>query len=310
MFKQDLADTENARRFWSIFEFAFTPRGVPNMFKSVPHLGSKFLNPFTDFLPWWKYDFTPLKNYLSKFVDFPIKTQLDEGQPRLLLTSVDIQDFSSTVVFDSYEKLHDAPIKNNGFDDKTLDSKTNNGNINLDNEDNNNRNVKKGRWYSEYGNSENRHLIFYDGIGVDQVLGSALGKYAVNHPHIEDINTGTIRQLWDGGYLSNTPLRELLTAHKNYWMEYLRIDKKKNEKENCTELLARTPRLEVFIVNLHPLKPRDIPTDKDLVDDRENDIFFHDRTSYDEQVAYAFTDFVNMTRDLIILQGRKVFLTK
>jgi NTE family protein len=25
---------------------------------------------------------------------------------------------------------------------------------------------------------------------------------------------------------------------------------------------------------------------------------FHDRTTYDEQVAYAFTDFVNMTREL------------
>ena len=181
---QDLADAENARRFWSIFEFAFSPRGVPNMFKSIPHLGSKFLNPFTDFLPWWKYDFTPLKNYLSKFVDFPIKTRLEDGQPRLLLTSVDIQDFSSTVVFDSYEKLHDAPEKNDHrLDDKGID--------------NSNKNIKKGRWYSEYGNSENRHLIFYDGIGVDQVLASALGKYAMNHSHIEDSHTGTTRQLWD-----------------------------------------------------------------------------------------------------------------
>ena len=142
---QDLADAENARRFWSIFEFAFSPRGVPNMFKSVPHLGSKFLNPFTDFLPWWKYDFTPLKNYLSKFIDFPIKTRIEDGQPRLLLTSVDIQDFSSTVVFDSYEKLHDAPIiKNNRLDDIGLDKMTNDGNLNLDKEDANSKNIKKG----------------------------------------------------------------------------------------------------------------------------------------------------------------------
>lgn len=28
----------------------------------------------------------------------------------LLAASVDIQDFSSPVVFDSYEKLHDAPV--------------------------------------------------------------------------------------------------------------------------------------------------------------------------------------------------------
>lgn len=305
---QDLTDAENARRFWSIFEFAFSPRGVPNMFKSVPHLGSKFLNPFTDFLPWWKYDFTPLKNYLSKFVNFPIKTRIEDGQSRLLLTSVDIQDFSSTVVFDSYEKLHDAHEKIDlRLDDKGIDNSTRSYDSKLDNNDNSNKNIKKGRWYSEYGNSENRHLIFYDELGVDQVLASTLGKNALNHSHIEDSHTGTIRQLWDWGYLSNTPLRELLTAHRNYWMEYTKINQKKIQetKESCTELIARIPELEVFIVNLHPLTPRDIPTDEDLVDDRENDIFFHDRTAYDEQVAYAFTDFVNMTRDLINLARSK-----
>src|SRR5919112_3608406 len=111
MFNHEIADAESARRFWSIFEFAFSPRGVANMYKSIPYMGSKFLNPFTDFLPWWRYDYTPLRNYLSKFIDFPIKTSLEKGQPRLLLTSVDIQDFTSPVVFDSYQKLHDAPVK-------------------------------------------------------------------------------------------------------------------------------------------------------------------------------------------------------
>jgi NTE family protein len=78
-------------------------------------------------------------------------------------------------------------------------------------------------------------------------------------------------------------------------MEYLRNDR------SGGELITHTPELEVYIINLHPLTPKGIPQDKDLVDDRENDIFFHDRTSYDEQVAYAFTDFVNMTQDLIEL---------
>jgi NTE family protein len=54
-----------------------------------------------------------LRSYLSKFVDFPIKTSFEKGQPRLLLTSVDIQDYSTPVVFDSYEKQHDAPINGN-----------------------------------------------------------------------------------------------------------------------------------------------------------------------------------------------------
>lgn len=298
-FNHDIADAESARRFWSIFEFAFSTRGVTNMYKSIPYIGSKFLNPFTDFLPWWRYDYTPLRTYLSKFIDFPIKTSLEEGQPRLLLTSVDIQDFTSPVVFDSYQKLYDAPVKRGATVDRqkgeevvSSSSRPNFG----------------GKWYSEYGNSDNRHIVFYDGIGPDQVLASALGKYAIDHPHIEDSNTGTMRQLWDGGYLSNTPLRELLTAHKTYWMEYLREDRSSDKRDGGRSggklddmMIGQTPELEVYIVNLHPLTPKDIPKDKDLIDDRESDIFFHDRTTYDEQVAYAFTDFVNMTRDLIEL---------
>jgi NTE family protein len=112
----------------------------------------------------------------------------------------------------------------------------------------------------------------------------------------------SMRQLWDGGYLSNTPLRELLTAHKNYWMEYLR---KNREVGSDEKKFTQTPELEVYIVNLHPLAPKDIPQDKDLIDDRESDILFHDRTTYDEQVAYAFTDFVNMTRELVELARSK-----
>ena len=257
IFNQGIADAESARRFWSIFEFAFSPRGVTNMYKSIPQMGSKFLNPFTDFLPWWRYDYTPLRNYLSEFIDFPIKTSLEKGQPRLLLTSVDIQDYTTPVVFDSYEKLHDAPVNRNS---KTKGEGHKKGN---------------GRRYSEYGNSEKRHIVFYDGIGPDQVLASALGKYAIDHPHIEDSTTGTMRQLWDGGYLSNTPLRELLTAHRNYWMEYLR-----KNRGNKNQPFIQAPELEVYIINLHPLAPKDIPQDKDLIDDRESDILFHDRTTY------------------------------
>jgi NTE family protein len=84
---------------------------------------------------------------------------------------------------------------------------------------------------------------------------------------------------------------------------YLRKDRNSKGKEGGDDevMIGQTPELEVYIVNLHPLTPKDIPKDKDLIDDRESDIFFHDRTTYDEQVAYAFTDFVNMTRDLVDL---------
>jgi NTE family protein len=294
VFNHEIADAESARRFWSIFEFAFSPRGVTNMYKSIPHMGSKFLNPFTDFLPWWRYDYTPLRNYLSKFIDFPIKTSLEKGQPRLLLTSVDIQDFTSPVIFDSYEKFHNAPVRRGAIVERKGRESSGSGD----------ENDGGSKWYSEYGNPDSRHVVFYDGIGPDQVLASVLGKYAIDHPHIEDSNTGTMRQLWDGGYLSNTPLRELLTAHKTYWMEYLRRNRsniRRGGERGDDMMITQTPELEVYIVNLHPLTPKDIPRDRDLIDDREADIFFHDRTTYDEQVAYAFTDFVNMTRDLVEL---------
>jgi NTE family protein len=187
------------------------------------------------------------------------------------------------VIFDSYEKLHDASVNGDITIATAKDGKS-----------------KNSRWFSEYGNSENRHIVFYDGIGPDQVLASALGKYALDHPQIEDKATGTVRQLWDGGYLSNTPLRELLTAHKNYWMEYLRKNRGGSQKS-----FTRAPELEVYIVNLHPLAPKDIPQDKDLIDDRESDILFHDRTTYDEYVAYVMTDYMDMANALVELARSK-----
>src|SRR4029078_3416333 len=56
-----VADAESARRFWSIFEFSFSTLGVPHMCQPIPEWGSKFLNPFTDFLPWWRYDYERLR---------------------------------------------------------------------------------------------------------------------------------------------------------------------------------------------------------------------------------------------------------
>ena len=75
-FNRDIADAERARKFWSIFEFAFTPRGVTNLYNSIPQMGSKFLNPFTDFLPWWKYDYTPPEELSFKIRRFSYKDKL------------------------------------------------------------------------------------------------------------------------------------------------------------------------------------------------------------------------------------------
>lgn len=154
----NIANADSARRFWSIFQYAFTRVGVLNMYKPKPQWGSKYFNPFNDLIPWWRYDYEPLRKYLSKFVDFPIKTSFDKDEPILLLTIVDVQDYTIPIVFDSYEKLHEVTDSN----DNTI--KSGNGNSN------------DSQYYiPEYGDEENKHIVFYDGIEVDQELASALG---------------------------------------------------------------------------------------------------------------------------------------
>ena len=180
---------------------------------------------------------------------------------------MDVQDYTEAVVFDSYKKQHDARYAT--------------------------RNIIEAEWYSEYGHGQNKHIVFYDGIGLNQVLASALGKYALDHPTMEDMISKTHRQFWDGGYHSNTPLRQLILGHRKYWYEYL---KRKGKRD-----LYRLPDLEVYIVNLHPSVVKNIPRDKDLIDDREHDILFHDRTNFDEHIAYLVSDYVDLAVELIEL---------
>ena len=49
-----------------------------------------------------------------------------------------------------------------------------------------------------------------------------------------------MRYFFDGGWLSNTPFRELSTAHQEYW---------KNKPNG-----GKIPDLDVYIVNVHPSK--------------------------------------------------------
>jgi len=130
------------------------------------------------------------------------------------------------VTFDSYKKPHGP---NDRLDNQVKDGQ-----------------AKVSNWYSEYGEGQNRHLIFYyGGIGLDQLIASALAKYA--HPHMEDGRSKTNRQFWDGGYLSNTPLRELIHSHRDY-----RINRR-DGKQGKDDEFRKVPDLEVYIVDLHQL---------------------------------------------------------
>jgi len=287
-----LASGESARRYLSTKEFIL--KGVPNVFvPKMPLLDMRFFDPLNT---WHIYDNKPLKESLEKFANFPISTSFDKDEPRLLLVAVDVQE-ATPVVFDSYEQ-----------EDGTRKSE-----------------------YGRYGriksdgsakipeNEGFEHVIRYeDGIKSDFVLascsipvnydytrlnvetrtlamegqGDSTGMEDNNRPaSYSNINT-SLRSFWDGGLLANTPLSQTYIAHIDYWRRVRKLE------ENI-------PSLRFSIINLHPAKQEYLPTDYDGVVDRKNDIIYHDRTEFDENIAALMSDFVVLANSLIKLAEEK-----
>ncbi|HXT83294.1 MAG TPA: patatin-like phospholipase family protein, partial [Verrucomicrobiae bacterium] len=218
------ASEEAARRYYSTKQFLFT--GVPNIFTSPTwRPDNKF---FDETIPWPVYDNQPLKDSLEKYANFPIATSFDSNQPRLLLTSVDVQE-GATVTFDSY-------VKEDG--------------------------IRK----SEYGDTDGqyRYVINYD-KGITSDFAIASGSVAINYDYAK-IQTSTIdnsndniiqtveRCFWDGGILNNTPLRELIQSHQDYWLNV-----KGKGKDN-----SHIPDLDVYIVDLWPAKEIQRPIERTI----------------------------------------------
>ena len=104
-------------------------------------------------------------------------------------------------------------------------------------------------------------------------------------PEIYDPQVIDGRNFWDCGILNNTPFRELIQSHQDYWKNVEGRDK--------------IPDLEVYIVNVHPSKGDVDLTDYDATKDRHNDIRYCDRNShYDHQAVTIQTDFIEMIEQL------------
>jgi NTE family protein len=61
--------------------------------------------------------------------------------------------------------------------------------------------------------------------------------------------------------------------------------------------------LDLYIVDVWPMKIKDIPMDHDGVIDRYFDLLLDDKTDYDEKVANIvsdYIDFVKQTKDVAI----------
>src|SRR5215210_7384186 len=126
-----------------------------------------------------------------------------------------------------------------------------------------------------------------DGITIDHVMAS--GTPPVFYK-FREIPAKDGRKFCDGGILSNTPFRELLQAHRDYWKRVVGKDK------------DEIPDLDVYIVNVHPSRQDEVPTDLDGVKDRINDITFMDRNSHhDETVADLVRDYTDLIDRLKVL---------
>jgi predicted acylesterase/phospholipase RssA len=153
-------------------------------------------------------------------------------------------------------------------------------------------------------------------ITINHVLASA--AVPIHYPYV-DIGG---KKYWDGGILSNTPVREVLSEHSKFWVKELGLDlgpdpdidfekgkewfKKDNKEEQNNNKNKKIPKLDLCIVNLYPSKETGkLPSlyDYDLTKDRENDIKYHDKTDYDlklSDVVSDYNDFVKSVGKLTI----------
>ena len=287
--RKTIASGEAARRFYSVKEFELS--GNPNVFSPlIPKLDNRFFNIYNT---WYRYTNNPLKKSLEKFVNFPIATSPEKNEPRLLLVAVDITD-GIPVTFDSYP---------------TYDGS---------------RKTEYGKYImKEKEEIGFEHVVKYDeGITADQVMASGSlpvvfepasmeveslfhdGITSRTHNVVEneksDLHSSTNgsdvihdhryikekRSFWDGGLLANTPLTQLVLLHRKYWYRQRGIKEK-------------VPALMVVIVNVHPTKQSEIPTDHDGILSRQSDISFSDKSHREQEVLLLLSDYIDLVRELV-----------
>lgn len=256
-----LGSKEAFRRYFSWLQFSYSPLGINNVLSSpIYQPDFRFMNPFNFIL---KYDNSALTKTIKRYWDYnahPIKTQ--DPQPRLLLIAVDVQD-AATITFDSYPK-------------------------------------RDGHMVSVYGDEDDikKHAVKYDdGIGIEHLLTTMSSHVRLDFPTLnaitgeaddEQIPDGTSlpRPYMDGFYLSNTPLREVLQSHRDYWYK-------------VKDLPYEVPSLDIYIGDLYPQKEEGTPQDPDAINNRVQNVLFHDKTKYDEKVTTMVSDYVNIINELM-----------
>jgi predicted acylesterase/phospholipase RssA len=273
-----VATGEAARRYYSAKEFIIS--GASNVFlpNLPPKTDSKFFDNFIVPNIWYRYDNSRLRGTVNESIRFPIGTSHPE--PRLLAISVDVEE-GETVTFDSYARKSE-------YGDYILGTDRKNG-------------------------TYERTIKYDKGIMVEHILASASVPEHYDYTlvpkeydytkteeeklvDIENYDLENYSRFWDGGVLSNTPLRELIQSHKDYWKSV----KNKPDSKNTI------PKLEVYIIDIWPsVDGYPVPSDLDGIRDRKNDLTYQDVTPYDEKVANMISDYYNLSSALKDLAERK-----
>ncbi|MDH3656558.1 MAG: patatin-like phospholipase family protein [Nitrosopumilus sp.] len=159
---------------------------------------------------------------------------------------------------------------------------------------------------SKYG--QDIIIKYPNGIQTEHVMASASVPVNFDYTRIksEDQNSSDTRYFWDGGIMSNTPLRELIAKHRSYWEDKIGSD---NLDETLWEIdekdTLKIPDLEVYIIDIWPKKEKEVPLDHDGTLDRLNDLTYQDKTHFDEKVAHRVTDYISLTKKLMRLAKDK-----
>jgi len=147
---------------------------------------------------------------------------------------------------------------------------------------------------------DDRSVIYkIKGIQIELATGTFPDFFDYPKFKVDNSEMGTRNEeriFWDGGFRSNTPLREVIQAHRDYWLHRAReehLDQKDYEYENDV------PDLEIYVADLWPteLQEKPISFDLDFVQYRKWDLLLGDKTDYDEQVANIVSDYVHLVRE-------------
>src|SRR5215208_342857 len=242
------ASAEAARRYYSVKEFFKS--GVDKVYTPIlpPKEDEKFFDQENKRV---LYDKQPLQKSIEKFVKFPIATNYERGEPRLLVVSVDATE-GTPIAFDSYEKGKDP----------------------------NGKEIRKTVYYGQSRQEEKQQqpiIIEYDdGIKIQHLMASA------SLPEFYEYEEISGHKFWDGGILSNTPIRELIQAHKDFW-EY-KIGSRELEDSILEDACFSVPDLEIYIINLWHPDDNVAPSDPDGMTERHRDIKSHDQYYVNESI--------------------------